>query len=157
MKLAKRLVISALIFGVLAVAVDRTALAIWRWRVRRYYEALSSAVAALPSGPPSAAGLVQWSGGRHGWHVPLLSVSLTGPVPSSVLVDGSGGLSLTFAPPVAAWSRHVPYLTRRTVSLGSEVFPYNDVYFVRVSAVEGHPGGLDLSKPIVSIEHGLPF
>jgi hypothetical protein len=51
----------------------------------------------------------------------------------------------------------VPYLTRRKVSLGSEFFPYNDVYFVRVSAVEGHPGGLDLPKPIVSIEHGLPF
>ena len=112
--MVKRLLVWASAFVILAVLVDRSTLFIWSFQVIRYYRSLqaslptaeqplpsdSAALAArarlpLSAAPPDAM-----------WPVRLMEVGIRGCLvnPTSVLVDGRGGLHLTFFPPVLAWS-----------------------------------------------------
>lgn len=53
----------------------------------------------------------------------VLEVWLSGPQPTIATVDGNGGLDLTFAPPLWAWSRYLPYISPgRQVTRGSDFF-----------------------------------
>jgi hypothetical protein len=100
---------------------------------------------------------MSWSGERNAWAVPLLEVSYGGPEPTAITVDGNGGLSLTYLPPLLAWTRHVPWAYNQHPIQGSDTYPYNDVYILQISTLEGRPGGKELAAPVVNLEHGLSF
>jgi hypothetical protein len=143
----------------LAFTLDRVALLVWRFRVERYANQLRQSAAQLRAGKrgPHLAPRMSWSGSRNAWAVPLLEVSYGGPKPTIITVDGNGGLNFTYLPPLLAWSRHVPWAYNRHPIQGSDVYPYNDVYILQISTLEGQPGGKDLPSPTVNLEHGLPF
>jgi hypothetical protein len=142
-----------------AVATDRIALLVWRARVISYSHALeTAAVESIKGGPNSSRPpLMIHSGGRGKWQVPLLEVAIRGPAPEAVTVDGNGGINLLYVPPLLAWSRHVPWAYRRPVVQAGDLYPYNDVYLIKLSTLEDKPGGQDLQVPKVQLEHGFPY
>jgi hypothetical protein len=143
----------------LAFAVDRVALIVWRFRVERYAQQLRASAQTLKRGKtgPFISPSMSWSGERNAWAVPLLEVSYGGPEPTAITVDGNGGLSLTYLPPLLAWTRHVPWAYNQHPIQGSDTYPYNDVYILQISTLEGRPSGKVLASPEVVLDHGFPF
>ena len=88
---------------------------------------------------------------------PLLEARFGGPAPDHITVDGNGGLSLFYVPPLLAWSRHIPLAYPKTAIQGSDLYPYNDVYIIQIWTLESRPGGKVLRAPSVTLDHGLPF
>lgn len=155
-----RIATAAVVATVIAAyVVDGATLFIWRFRVERYTDELRESAAHLRSGKagPHAAARMAWSGDQNSWAVPLLEVENGGPRPSVITVDGNGGLNFMYLPPLLAWTRHVPWAYNRHPIQGSDTYPYNDVYTLRISTLEGRPRGKVLPSPTVELEHGLPF
>jgi hypothetical protein len=151
----RAVVIGVVVFIGLAVAADRVSLAVWRWRLGHYCEKLRREFAL----GPSKSQIIGFGPGRpgDGGRVPLVEILLLGPRPRDIIVDGNGGLNLMYAPPWLAWSRYFPYLNpRRMVGDGSGIFPFNDVYILRIQTVEDRRNGRDLPVPCVTLQHGLP-
>jgi hypothetical protein len=151
--------LGAIILVVIAFAVDRVALLVWRLRVSAVGDALQAAAEELgkPAKDLERRPLIIWSGTRDKWQVPLLDVAIRGPVPEAVSVDGNGGLTLLYLPPLLAWTRHVPWAYRRPVIQSPDIYPYNDIYLIRISTLESKPQGKELRLPRVQLEHGYPF
>jgi len=156
--------LAVVVFIVVAVAADRLALFVWRARIQHYYERLSRSVERagkvdpLHYYDPSSQPMVIASGSKGNWQVPLLTVSFAGPKPDGLMVDGNGGLVFVYKPPIMAWSRHLPFLGRPSRAIqGSDLYAFNDIYFLSIHTLEGRPGGETLAKPSVRLEHGLPF
>ena len=142
-----------------AVATDRIALIVWRYRVNHYFAQLEHSADLLSSAKARHAegSLISWSGERNSWQVPLLEITACGPQPDEITVDGNGGLNLVYLPPLLAWSRHVPWAFNQHPIQGSDIYPENDLYTIQIFTLEGRPGGKELPSPTVGIEHGLPF
>jgi hypothetical protein len=147
------------IAGLAILATDRISLLLWRARINAYYRELrASADQIAHAGKREVpAGRISWAGTRDIWQVPLLEVSFGGPAPESVVVDGNGGLSFVYAPPICAWSRHAPWAFNRSAQQGSDIYAYNDVYILKIETLEGRPGGRELPAPSVTLDHGFPF
>jgi MFS family permease len=151
----RAILIGMAIFIIGAFATDRVALAVWRWRLEHYCEKLCREFAL----GPSKSEIIGFGPGRpgDGGRVPLVEIRLLGPRPWDITVDGNGGLNLLYTPPWLAWSRYLPYLNpRRMVARGSDMFPFNDVFILRIQTVEERRDGRDLPVPKVTLEHGLP-
>jgi hypothetical protein len=157
----KVFVAAVVVIVVLAAAcvLDRVTLLIWRYRIEAYHGKLQRSATQLARAHtrfvPGA--VISWSGTRDVWQVPLLEVAFGGPAPTTITVDGNGGLNFLYAPPLLAWSRHVPWAFTRPAMQGSDTFAYNDVYILRIETLQGQPGGKELASPTVELEHGLPF
>jgi hypothetical protein len=157
MKRRARIAIAVLLSGALALLTDRVALAVWRFRVSHFVHQLQNQLAhPAPVASPREPAL-RWSRTRGNWQVPLVELDLRGPTPDTVTVDGNGGLNLTYLPPVLAWSRWRMLHRADAAAGGPGVYPLNDVYLLRISALEDKPGGHDLAVPEVTLTHGLPF
>jgi len=138
------------------VAVDRVALALWRFRVNRFADRVRAAVSAFDQTDPNRFNsIVAFSADPGPWRVSGLQLRMVGPSPAYVTVDGNGGLNLTFLPPALAWSRN--RLLHRSPQVSGTFYPLNDVYVLRITSIVGRPPGLVLPKPEVSLHHGLPF
>jgi len=153
-----RVVATIVTLSVVAVAVDRVTLWIWRYRINAYYQSLRASAGRLANrhGLFDPDSLVNASHDKEPWPVPLLEVAFQGPDPQRVIVDGDGGLNFFYTPPLLAWSRHVPWAYRHPVIQGSDIYPYNDVYMVRIATQES-PHKKVFLVPQVSLDHGLPF
>ena len=159
MRRARIVLFSLLALGLLALAVDRAALFVWRRQIIHYHARLARSSERLSKAHSRyvESSLISWSGDRDIWQVPLLEVAFGGPSPTSVTVDGNGGLNFLYAPPLLAWSRHVPWAFRRPIIQGSDTYAYNDVYIIRINTLESRPSGKVLPMPTVELQHGLPF
>ena len=154
----KKSVVAVAIIITLAIAVDRVALVVWRFRVQSFAQRLSAAAKTLKHRRSTdSSNLISWSGDRSVWAVPYLELALTGPKPTVITVDGNGGLDFTYAPPVLAWSRHVPWAFNRPVMQGADVYAYNDVYILKIATLDDHPNGHVLAAPEITLDHGFPF
>jgi hypothetical protein len=155
----RRIIAIGVCLIVVALVTDRLALFVWRSRVLSFFHALQAASAKHVNWiePVRENPLLSWSTRGNLWPVPLLEVSLRGPVPDTVTVDGNGGLNLFYTPPLLAWSRHVPWAYARRPNSGSDEFPYNDVYMIKIRTIEGNPPGRVLALPNVILDHGLPY
>ncbi len=154
----KKIVLAVAAVIVLAIAVDRVTLAIWRFRVRSFAQRLSAGAKTLNHRRSTdSSSLISWSGDRSVWAVPYLELALSGPKPTIVTVDGNGGLDFTYVPPLLAWSRHVPWAFNRPVIQGADVFAYNDVYILKIATLDDRPNGDVLVAPEITLDHGLPF
>jgi hypothetical protein len=151
----RAILIGMAIFIIGAFATDRVALAVWRWRIERYGETLRREFSAVSAKRSSTVG---FNPSRGECPVSFVQIRLLGPRPRFVIVDGNGGLDMEYAPPWLAWSRYLPYLNpRRQVVQGSDEYPFNDVYILKIATKEDKRNGRDLPVPRVTLEHGLPF
>ena len=154
------LAIGCILFAL--VVIDRAALAVWRIRIDRLAQRFANSAETKAGDPTSyyhpKRPLVVSTGVRVACAVPLLTVMLDGPKPDQLVVDGKGGLSLVYTPPALAWSRHLPFVGHPRVPIqGSDIYAFNDIYFLSIWTVEPGDAGKALRTPIVKLEHGLPF
>jgi hypothetical protein len=160
MRRLRRVLLVVFVITAAAVATDRIALWVWRAPVWLYGDALERAAAELASGVVhhSSRPLIVCSDGDGPSQTPLLQVALRGPRPDEVTVSGNhAGITLLYIPPMLAWSRHVPWAYRREIIQSSDLYPYNDVYVIRVYIGEIRPKGRAREVPRVEFDHGLPF
>ena len=165
---ARRVAIAVVAVVVLAVAVDRLVLAVWRFRVTRLYSRLTEEAKldrqlriqhwqagewwVLNVAPPEP-------GDHPRYPVALTELTLRGlnPVPSQITVDGFGGLHLKFLPPSLVWSarlfgRQHPGMDARIVDGLAD-----EMYTVSVLWYSGGKEPSALSHPRVELSHGLPL
>jgi hypothetical protein len=131
---------------VIAFAVDRVALALWRYRVKALADRMVVDAARFAVTP---GGTVGWFPGSAEDANPLMVLGFGGAVhPDGVVVDHEKGVTLFFLPPSLAWTTRL--YPRRSVSGGATTIP--PVLNYRMVILVRNPGVA--RRGVVSVSEG---
>jgi hypothetical protein len=162
----RRAVVLIVLLPVAALVVDRAALAIWKWRVHRFYETLRQEAALSLSDRQALWEHGNWKvlnvaapqpGLKSPYPVALTELALSRPdavAPSQIVVDGVGGLHLRYLPPRLAWSTRLARDSR--TGRRSWVRLFEQGYTISIQWYGPTPRSPRPAHPFVELRHGLP-